>query len=337
MSMLFEEASTCVLQRPLRQKLPVQGPKRKVIVISGPTGVGKTRLSLRLAGVLGGEIVLADSMQVYKGMDIGTAKPSKEELRSIPHHLIDLLSLDEEFSVFDFYTEASRVLKDIAFRDKVPIVVGGTGFYVHALLYGPPTTPPSIPAIRSRLEEEMQQKGAEALYAELQRLDPLYARTITQNDRHKIIRALEIIALTKNPVSHFVKEPLLDSPQYDFRCWFLALSLQDLYAKIEKRCDRMIEEGFIDELRRLDKEGLREHLSASKAIGYRQGLAFLDSAQTEADFQHFMTEFKKTSRRYAKRQLTWFRRESDFRWLDVGTLSEERIMDIIIQDFDTPQ
>ena len=173
---------------PQKQKIQSPIPKKKVIVISGPTGVGKTDISLRIAKVSGGEIVSADSMQVYRGMDIGTAKASEEERLHVPHHLIDIRDLSQAFNVKDFYDEAMEALKGIIMRGHVPVVVGGTGFYANALIYGPPSGPPSVPELRTRLEQEMDEKGTLVLFDRLRSLDPEYASSITHRDRHKIIR-----------------------------------------------------------------------------------------------------------------------------------------------------
>lgn len=322
---------------PQKKKLPPHVKKKRVIVISGPTAVGKTRASLLIAQATGGEIISADSMQVYTGMDVGTAKPSREELQEIHHHLVDTRDLTESFNVVEFYDEACQSLKEIFAKGHVPIVVGGTGFYIHALLYGPPSGPPSAPDIRQMLENEMKEKGAEALYKRLHLIDPDYAGTITQGDRHKIIRALEIMSLTNKKVSDFGPLTPDHLEELDFRCWFLYMPKETLYPRIEARCDRMVAEGVIEEVRRLEKEGLRSNLSAAQAIGYRQCLQYLDSPQTKEDFEIFVREFKKASRRYAKRQFTWFRKEPLFRWLNLDEISLETAVEIIIQDYEQGQ
>lgn len=316
-----------------KQKNPFQIKKKKVIVISGPTAVGKTKRSLLLAHLLGGEIVSADSMQVYRGMDIGTAKVSKEDRLKIPHHLIDTKELSERFNVADFYQDALHAVQSILARQKVPIVVGGTGFYIHALIYGPPQGPPGHPEVRAKLEDEMKQLGVKALYERLSKLDPSYAQTITENDRHKVIRALEIISLTNQKVSDFAK-PAQHQDDYDFRCWFLYQPKETLYPLIEMRCDEMIAKGFIDEVKALEKIGLRHNLSASQAIGYRQCLEFLDSKQAQEDFDAFVAGFKQASRRYAKRQFTWFRKEPLFRWLNVEQMDLETSVSMMLQDYE---
>ena len=307
--------------------------KKKIIILSGPTGVGKTALSLLLAQAIGGEIISSDSMQVYRGMNIGTAKASAEEMALTPHHLIDIRDIDQNFNVMDFWQETTKTIEEICSRGHVPIIVGGTGFYINALIYGPPEGPSSDASIRHEIEKELEEKGAFILFQRLRELDPEYAHTITANDKHKIVRGLEIISLTNKKVSDFARGRR-ESQKYNVRCWFLHMSKDVLYRKIEQRCDEMIANGFLEEVRELEKQGLRNNSSASQAIGYRQCLEFLASAQGDDDWSHFVTSFKQASRRYAKRQFTWFRKESLFRWLNREEVSFERAAEIILQDFE---
>lgn len=318
---------------PLRERIPPLVKKKKVIVIAGPTAVGKTKHSLVIASQIGGEIVSADSMQVYREMDIGTAKVSREEQDRVPHYLIDVRDLSERFNVMDFYQEAHRLIREIHAKDAVPIIVGGTGFYLHALIYGPPQGPPAAPEVREKLEQEADEKGTSVLFDRLSNADPEYAKTITGGDKHKIVRALEIISLTNKKVSDFSKNPLEEMP-YNFRCWFLYMPKEILYPLIEMRCDEMIAAGFIDEVKELEKKGLRKNRNAAQAIGYRQCLEFLDSPKTPEDFETFVASFKRASRRYAKRQFTWFRKEPLFRWLNVESVPLERTTQTIIQDYE---
>lgn len=318
---------------PLKEKIPPKIKKKKVIILAGPTCVGKTKRSLIIAHAIGGEVVSADSMQVYRGMDIGTAKVSKEERSQIPHHLIDIREISERFNVVDFYHEANKAIAEILAKEHVPVIVGGTGFYVHCLIYGPPQGPASVMEVRAKLEEEMKSLGTQAMYERLHQLDPEYAKTITQSDRQKIIRALEIMSITNEKVSQI---PVGDvkREEYDFRCWFLYMPKEILYPKIELRCDEMIANGLIEEVERLEKQGLRNNSSASQAIGYRQCLDYLKSSKTKQDYELFVSSFKQASRRYAKRQFTWFRREPLFRWLNVDEHSMENSVEMIIQDYE---
>ena len=233
-----KELQLLLTQFPLEQthKLIPRSQKKKVIIIAGPTGVGKTALSLLMAKAIGGEIISADSMQVYRGMDIGTAKASLEERSEVVHHLIDSRCLDETFNVVEFYKEANSAIKEILDLGAVPIIVGGTGFYIHSLIYGPPSGPPSEPDLRAKIEIEMDTLGTEALYDRLKALDPDYAMTVTSKDRQKIVRALEIISVTKSKVSSLLPVISELSETYDFRCWFLYMPKEVLYPKIEKRC-----------------------------------------------------------------------------------------------------
>ena len=319
---------------PQKEKIPESGKKKRVLIIAGPTASGKTKLSLSLAAALGGEIISADSMQVYRGMDIGTAKASAEDRSLIAHHLIDICDIHNTFNVAKFYKQAQEAFKGIIARENVPIVVGGSGFYIHALLYGPPAGPPSNTEVRKQLEQQMKDLGPEVLYERLQMFDPEYAATISEFDRHKIIRALEIMSLAERRVSDFPKPDRLQEQDYDFRCWFLYYPRERLYARIERRCDKMIEQGFFDEVKRLEKEGLRENQSASQSIGYRQALEYLSGPQTQEDREQFLSDFKRASRHYSKRQFTWFRKEPLFRWLNIDEHPIERLKELILQDFE---
>ncbi|MDE3055396.1 MAG: tRNA (adenosine(37)-N6)-dimethylallyltransferase MiaA [Verrucomicrobiota bacterium] len=308
--------------------------KRKVLVIGGPTASGKSKLSLELAQLIGGEILSVDSCQVYRGMDIGTAKPTAEERSLITHHLVDVCDLTAPYNVAHFCSDAKKALHEIIARDNVPIAVGGSGFYLRTLLYGPPSGPPSHPEIRAKLEQQINELGAEVLYERLQILDPTYAATISERDRHKIVRALEIIALSEKKVSEFPKSASLQEEEYDFRCWFIYYPREELYRRIETRCDEMIAQGLIEEVSSLEKVGLRENSTAAGAIGYRQTLQYLDSGKTKEDLANFISLFKRASRHCAKKQFTWFRKEPLFRWLNCQTYSQNELIEIILRDFE---
>lgn len=313
----------------------IKTPKKKVIVIAGPTCSGKTEFSLQLAKAIHGEIISADSMQVYRGMDLGTAKASKEERSEVPHHLIDIRDVSEPFNVVDFYYEARHCCQEIFSREAVPIVVGGSGFYLHSLLYGPPSGPPSVPELRKSLEEEVENLGAEVLYERLKSLDPQYANTITKNDKQKIVRALEIMALTGKQVSKMSWKTRQKPLNYDFHCWFIHRPREVLYKRIERRCERMLEQGFIQEVEALLSQGLESNTSACQAIGYRQTLDYLQTARTKEDYKNYLDNFMQASRNYAKRQFTWFRKEPLFRWLDLEMHDVETAADIIRQEYES--
>lgn len=318
-----------------QKQLPESFEKNKrVIVLSGPTGTGKSKFSMELAKLIGGEIISADSMQIYRGMDLGTAKPTKEELELIPHHLIDTRNVAEPFNVVDFYYEARQCCEQILARNRVPIIVGGAGFYLHSLIYGPPSGPPSIPEVRHKLEQEMETIGSEFLYERLMQLDPIYAKSITKHDKQKIIRALEIITVSGKKVSQLSWKGRRKPLNYDFRCWFLYRPRDVLYKRIEHRCEHMVKEGFLEEVEALQPQ-LKLNSSASQAIGYRQALEYLDSNRTKKDYEHFIEQFKQASRNYAKRQRTWFAKEPLFHWVDLDLHDQEVVLDMIIQDYNS--
>lgn len=315
------------------KKGPVK--KKKVLIIAGPTSTGKTQLSLLIAKDRASEVISGDSMQVYRGTDIGTAKATIEERKAVVHHLIDICDIKEHFNVVNFYHEATLALHEILIKGKLPILVGGAGFYIHAFLYGPPKGPPSNHDLRARLESDYVKFGPEMLYEKLSQLDPDYAASITVQDRHKVIRALEIISITGKKVSEIPKPSEEDlARDLDFRCWFIYYPKPILYKRIEERCDRMIQNGLVEETMRLLESGLEENSSALNSIGYRQCIKYLQSKKTPEDWEEFVTSFKKASRNYAKRQFTWFRKEPLFRWLDLSRVSLEEAAEIILQDLE---
>lgn len=317
-----------------QQQIPESFDKtKKVIIIAGPTGCGKSEFALQLAKMIKGEIISGDSMQVYRGMDIGTAKPTLQEQHDVVHHLVDVRDVKDPFNVVDYYYEARQCCEQIIARNNVPIVVGGSGFYLHSLLYGPPSGPPSIPEVREKIQAQMEEFGPEALFERLMMLDPNYAKTITKNDKQKIVRALEIITLSGSKVSDLSWKQRHKPLNYDFRCWFLFRPREHLYKRINRRCERMVEAGFIDEVKALVAAGIHQNSTAANAIGYRQALEYLETAQTEADFERFLTDFKTASRHYAKRQRTWFAREPLFQWVDMDLHDPEVVMDMIGNDY----
>lgn len=313
----------------------MEGPikKHKVIVIAGPTAVGKSDFAISLAKTIGGEIISADAMQVYKGLDIGTAKVPKEKMGGVPHHLLNIKKIGESFNVVDYYYAARNAIKDILLRNNVPIVAGGSGFYLHVLMYGPPGGPPPNADIRAQLQKQMEFHGPEVLYERLQMLDPEYAATITEKDRLKIIRALEIIAVAQKKVSDFEKPRIKDDPYLDFRAWFLFLSKEILFKRIEERCHEMVNAGFVEEVRKYAAE-IKKNRSAYLAIGYRQCLEFLNTEQTEKDRIAFIEAFEKASKAYVKKQFTWFKKDNTYRWLDLGEIGREKAKEYILQDYE---
>ncbi len=285
--------------------------KTKMVVIVGPTAAGKTALSLKLAKAFNGEIVSADSMQVYRYMDIGTAKPTKEEREDVPHHLIDIVDPDCEYSAADFKRDAERVISDIVSRSRRVFLVGGTGLYVRALLEGLFDGPGKVPWLRTELEERARRAGREALYRELEVVDPASARRIHPNNIARIIRALEVYHATGRPLSEFHRRHGFGEERFDTLKIGLVRDRRVLYADIEKRVDRMIEGGLLEEVRWLLEAGYTQELKPMLALGYRE---MTDHIMGRLDFDEAVAELKKNTRNYAKRQLTWFKKDSGIRW-----------------------
>jgi tRNA dimethylallyltransferase len=289
----------------------------KVLFIIGPTAVGKSKLAIELAKKLNGEIISADSMQVYIGMDIGTAKPSREELEEIPHHLINLIAPDKPWSVSDFVNNAKSLIDDIAKKGKLPIVVGGTGLYLNALIEG--YSFPEIgrdDEVRKRLEGEAKSYGSLHLYEKLKKIDPDSAANIHYNDAKRIIRALEVHELTGQPMSTFRTK---NEENIDFKPVIIGLDMErhELYKKIEARVDDMLAKGLIDEVKSLIKEGYDPKLTSMQAIGYKEVAEHLHGKYT---YDELVNILKQNTRNFAKRQMTWFRRFKNVNWFDVGKL-----------------
>jgi tRNA dimethylallyltransferase len=285
-------------------------PKLAVIVL-GPTASGKSALGMSLARLFGGEIVNADSMQVYRGFDIGTDKPPASDREEVPHHLLDILEPEERFSAADFARRAAAAVRDIHGRGRLPLVVGGTGLYLRALTDGLFPGPGGDRELRRSLREEACVLGTESLYRRLEEVDPVYARTISGRDTIRIVRALEVFALTGSPLSsHFRRTaPPLEDVQW------ARIGLQwerrELVRRIELRVDRMFERGIIEETRAMLMRGLSPDASPLRALGYRHVLEVLRGVMA-ADQAARLT--KADTRRYAKRQMTWFRKMSDVGW-----------------------
>jgi tRNA dimethylallyltransferase len=282
-------------------------------VLAGPTAVGKSALGLLLAERFDGEIVSCDSMQVYRGFDIGTDKPGPEDLRRAPHHLIDIRDGREQFTAADFAVLAARTIGEIRSRGRLPLVIGGTGLYLKALLDGLFPGPGRDEAVRAELEEEARRGGLDALYARLEALDPAYAAAIGSRDRVRIVRALEVRTVTGTPLSEHFKRTEGFLP--GFRTVRIGLQREraELCRRIEARTERMFARGLVDEVRGLLASGLPESAPPFKALGYRHALAVL-RGEMEPEAAAARTAFD--TRRYAKRQMTWFRHMDGFRWFD---------------------
>lgn len=298
-----------------------------LIILTGPTAVGKTKLSVSLAKKIHGEIISADSMQVYKHMDIGSAKIRPEEREGIPHYLVDVLEPWEEFNVVKFQQMAIEAVEKIYANGHIPIVVGGTGFYIQALLYQIDFTEgQENKEFRTRLEHLAEAQGAEVLHEKLKRIDPASALKIHPNNVKRVIRALEFYEQTGRRISeHNEKEKTRSSP-YDFRYFVLTDLRSRLYEKIDLRVDQMLQDGLVEEVRALKRMGLKKEMVSMQGLGYKEILEYLDHTCT---LEEAVYKIKRDTRHFAKRQLTWFRRERDVIWIDKSTFhyDENRIME----------
>lgn|SRR5574337_55107 len=287
-----------------------------LIVLIGPTASGKSALALALAERVGGEIVAADSMQVYRGLDIGTAKPTTDDRHRIPHHLLDVVAPDQPFTAADYARLASAAIVDIRTRGRLPIVVGGTGLYVRALLYGLLDGPGEMTPLRETLNQEAARAGSVTLYQRLQAIDPKAAAAIHPNDLFRIVRALEVTTATGRPISTLraegqrnhrpIPEPVLK--------FGLQRNRQELYKRIDARVEVMMAQGLLHEVRSLLAQGYNGRLRPLRAIGYRHMIGHLDG---QSSLHDTVASLKRDTRRYAKRQLTWFRHQDEIEWLPV--------------------
>ena len=287
--------------------------KPRVVAVGGPTASGKTALSVALARAFDGEIINADSMQIYKNLDVGTAKPSEEERQGIPHYLLDFLPPETPYSVADFTAAADPLIRDITARGRLPLVVGGTGLYITSLLSGMAFAPEKTdPAIRARLQARADTEGGAALYAELQRVDPDYAAQVHPNNLPRVIRALELFEATGRRMSDQRREARPAEAPYHALC--LCLTCRDravLYSRIDRRVDEMVENGVLDEARQV-YDHRDAYRTAAQAIGYKEFFPYVEGT---AGLTECTERLKQATRNYAKRQLTWFRRQNDALWL----------------------
>ena len=287
--------------------------KPKVIVICGPTASGKTGLSIELAKQINGEIISCDSMQIYKDMNIGTAKPTKEEMQGIKHYMIDFVSPEKRYSVADYKKDASDLIEEVLSHKKVPIVVGGTGLYVNCLTQN--ITYQNIETdleYRKALEKKAEKEGLLALYNEAQKIDPNAMQLISQNDKKRIIRVLEIYHQTGKTKTMLEAESKLEPSPYKYIVFAIDMDREKLYNRINKRVDTMIEQGLIEEVENLVKK--YKHLpTAIQGLGYKEVISYLNGDLTK---EEMIEKIKMETRRYAKRQLTWFRKDKSIKWLD---------------------
>ena len=300
------------------------GGQLPLVIITGPTAVGKTALSVKLAKQLNGEIISADSMQVYRYMDIGSAKVTREEMDGVPHHLIDVLDPKEEFNVVTFQRMAKKALSGIYERGHLPIIAGGTGFYIQALLYDIDFTETQEDnSFRQKLEQQAEKEGPEALHRMLSQVDPESAAVIHANNVKRVIRALEFYEQTGTKISeHNEKERQKQSP-YHFFYYVLTTDRPVLYERIDKRVDLMMDQGLVEEVRRLKEMGCSRELTSMQGLGYKEILAYLDG---DICLEEAVYILKRDTRHFAKRQLTWFKRERDVRWLNLPEFQNDREM-----------
>ncbi len=294
--------------------------KRPLVVLTGPTAVGKTALSIHLAKAIGGEIISADSMQVYKQMDIGTAKIKPEEMQGVRHYLVDECMPDEEFHVVKFKEYANRYIEEIYQKGKIPILVGGTGFYIQAVLKDVSFEQEEVSEYRRTLEQLAEEKGAHYLHEQLQKVDPESAAAIHENNVRRVIRALEYYEQTGEKISkHNEREKQKESP-YNFAYFVLNQPREVLYERIDKRVDIMIEEGLVEEVKGLMEKGYGRDLVSMQGLGYKEIYSYLQNEMTLSEAIYIL---KRDTRHFAKRQLTWFKREQDVVWVDKEKLLTE--------------
>ena len=286
--------------------------KKPLIILTGPTAVGKTALSIELAKAVNGEMISADSMQVYRTLDIGTAKIKPEEMEGITHYLIDVLDPTEDFNVFRFQQLAKEALEKIYAKGKIPIVVGGTGFYIQALLYDIAFEETEESAYRKELEQYAKINGAHALHEQLKEIDPVSYQEIHENNVKRVIRALEFYHDTGYPIStHNALERKKESP-YNFAYFVLNDDRQKLYDRIELRIDQMLKEGLVEEVRSALAYGCTKKMVSMQGLGYKEIIPYLEGSCSLEDAVYIL---KRDTRHFAKRQLTWFRREQDVIWV----------------------
>ncbi len=293
--------------------------EKPIIIIAGPTAVGKTDASILLARELGAEIVSADSMQIYRGMDLGTAKPTREQRKLVYHHMIDIVASDQPYSAGDYLRDARAAIDGILASGGTPIVVGGTGLYIRALTRGLFHGPPADLELRERLLLREAEGEPGILYSDLVKVDPEAAVKIHPNDLRRTIRALEVYYLREKKLSVFQQEHSFQDRPYRFRLLFLVRSRSELYLRIEQRVDQMIAMGLEAEVKTLMEQGYRPGLSSMQGLGYKH---FLDYFLGKTSREEAVALLKRDTRRYAKRQFTWFRREPDAQWVDITGLDQ---------------
>ena len=305
--------------------------KKPLVILTGPTAAGKTKLSINLAKAINGEIVSADSIQVYRRMDIGSAKIRPAEMQGVPHHLIDVLDPKEDFNVVLFQKMAKTAMEDIWTRGHIPILTGGTGFYIQALLYDIDFTEneENVRA-RAKLETQAIKEGPEALHARLAAVDPKAAEEIHANNVKRVIRALEYYELTGERISSHNEEQREKTSPYNFAYFVLNDDREKLYARIDQRVDEMMKDGLVKEVQSLKNEGCKRGMVSMQGLGYKEILDYLDGV---IPLEEAVRILKRDTRHFAKRQLTWFRRERDVIWAEKPEYGydEEKILAFMLK------
>ncbi len=307
----------------------LQAPQLDLVVIAGPTAVGKTAVSIELAQRLSTEIISADSMQVYKLLSIGTAKPTRNELKGIVYHLIDFVDPDYQYNLGDFVSDADRIITKLQSQQKLPIVCGGTGLYIKGLLQGIFNIPSRDPDVRRSLEERCAREGLFVLHEELKRIDPDAAH-IMPNDKQRILRALEVYLVTGQPISR-LQQQFCSTPRYRAAVFVLSMSRPSLYRRICERVDKMLQYGWLDEAQRYLAAGYSENNPAVKALGYRELFAFL---RGKVSFEEAVALIKRRTCQFAKRQLTWFRAMTDAKWINVENRTPQEVAEKIAHNIE---
>lgn len=305
---------------------------KDLFILSGPTAVGKTNISIKLAEALNGEIISADSMQIYKQMDIGSAKASKEEMKGIKHHLIDVVEPNEEFSVAEFKKLSSKSIDEIINNKKLPMVVGGTGLYINSLIFNYDFAATyKDEKYREELNKLAEEKGKEYVHSLLKEVDVESYNRLYPNDLKRVVRALEVFKLTGKTITQFNEEQDIYDIPYNVYYFILTMDRTKLYDRINKRVDLMIENGLIEEVVNLKDKGYTSDMQSMKGIGYKEILYYLDG---KISLEEAVEMIKKGSRNYAKRQLTWFRKDKRAVWIDKDNFkNEEEIVQKIIEKF----
>ena len=308
--------------------------KNKLIILAGPTASGKTSVSIYLAKRLGGEIISADSMQVYKYMDVGTAKISVEEMQGVKHHLIDVLDPKEDFNIVKFQNMVKCSIEEIVKNGHIPILVGGTGFYIQSVIYDIDfNNEDDNSSVRKKLEEEYDAFGADFMHEKLKKIDIVSAQTIHKNNKKRIIRAIEYFLINNEPISSHNEVQREKKSPYDYRFFVLNPPRDILYERINKRVDIMVENGLVDEVKKLREMGLSTANISMQGIGYKEIIEYLDG---EVSLETAIENINQNTRHMAKRQVTWFKREKDVIYVDPFSFeSNDKIVDYMIEKINT--